>query len=246
MFSKATILTLCALALACSGSSAPTSPPSTSPPPPPTTFALTGHVFDLIAGGPLNGATITILDGRNASRMTTSDANGAFRLPGLMVGGFTVRVRYDGYDSIFRGLTFVADTSMDVQMRPAMQTLAGTWAGTLSFFPATSAREDVAIPELTVTHAGSSVSSTFRTSGPYQGSFSGTLKDQSAIASTTGVTGTLTLSQFVAGRGPITCTGTSDFTGTVNWVQMMMTAPQVAFDCGTTFTNVTIAVGRQQ
>jgi hypothetical protein len=243
MFTRATILTLCALTLACSGS-APTSPPSTSVPPA-TTFALTGHVSDVNTLAPLSGATVAILDGKNALRATFSDANGGFRLTGLTAGGFTIRVRYDGYDSVFRGIIFVADTSIDVQMRPARQTLAGTWTGVLSFLLGTAPRE-VSIPQLTIVHTASSVSSAFLTSGPYQGSFTGTLKDPSAIASTTDVTGTLTLTLDLSGRGPLTCTGTSDFTGTVNWTQMMITTPLIILECGTTATNVAIALVRQQ
>ena len=239
MFPRATFIALCVLALACGDSSGPTAPPSS--PPPPTTFALAGHVSDVNTGRPLTGATITILDGRNASRATTADGGGAFRLTDLMVGGFTVRVMYSGYDSVYRGITFVADTAIDVQMRPAMQTLAGTWAGTLSFSRANGAREDVAIRQLTMLHSEITVSSTFLTSGPYQGSVTGTLRDPSSIASTTDVAGTMTLTLDLSGRGPLTCKGTSDFTGTVNWTEMVLTAPQVVFECATTFTNVTIA-----
>jgi hypothetical protein len=234
------------MTIACSGSSAPTAPPSTSVPPAPTTFALTGRVSDRSTGGALTGATITILDGGNASRTTISDSIGAFSLTDMMVGGFTVRVRNDGYDSVFRNVTFVADTSIDVQMTPARQTLAGTWTGVLSFSTATGARQEAAIPQLTIAETGSTVSSTFLTSGPYQGSFSGTLKDPSAIASTTAIAGTLTVTIDLAGRGPLTCTGTSDVAGTVDWTQMMMTAPIITFPCGTTLTNVTMALERQQ
>jgi hypothetical protein len=140
----------------------------------------------------------------------------------------------------------VSDTSIEVQMRPAMQTLAGTWTGTLSFSRANSAREDVAIPQLTMAHSSINVSSAFLTSGPYQGRFTGTLRDPSSVASTTDVTGTMTLTLDLSGRGPLTCNGTSDFTGTVNWTQMVLTARQVVFECATTFTNVTISLARQQ
>jgi hypothetical protein len=56
----------------------------------------------------------------------------------------------------------------------------------------------------------------------------------------------LTVSQFIAGRGPITCTGTSDFTGTVNWTHAALGAPQIALDCGTTILAVAISLDRQQ
>src|SRR5438045_2608710 len=98
MFSKAAFIALCVLTLACGDSSAPTAPPA-GPVPPPTTFALTGHVSDADTGRALIGATISVLDGRNASRATTSNGTGAFRLTDLVVGGFTVRLMYSGYDS---------------------------------------------------------------------------------------------------------------------------------------------------
>src|SRR5262249_29608420 len=111
---------LCVMTFACGESPAPTAPPSGSEPPAPRTFALTGQVSDFNTGSPLVRATITILDGGNASRAATSDGRGAFRLADLVAGGFTIRVRYSGYDSVFRGVTFVSDTSIDIQMRPAM------------------------------------------------------------------------------------------------------------------------------
>ncbi len=90
------------------------------------------------------------------------------------------------------------------------------------------------------------MSSTLRTSGPYNGSFSGTLRDPASIASTTEVTGTMMLTEFIAGRGPTTCSGTSPFTGTANWTDMVMTAPRISLDCGVVLTNVAISLQRQQ
>jgi len=55
----------------------------------------------------------------------------------------------------------------------------------------------------------------------------------------------MTLTLDLSGRGPLTCSGTSGFTGTVNWTQMALIAPRIAFECGTTFTTVTIALVRR-
>ena len=152
-------------ALACSDSP-PT--PSNPRPLPPTEFALSGHVSDVNTGAPLSGATIAIIDGANVGRATTSGADGTYVLA-MGPGGFTMRVRSDGYDSVFQGVTFVADTRVDIQMRRVMQSLAGTWTGTLSFVQVnTGIGTDAAIPALVMTHAGSAISSAFRTSGPYQ------------------------------------------------------------------------------
>lgn len=184
------------------------------------------------------------MDGVNAQRTTTSDANGGFRLGDLSVGGFTLRARYSGYDSEFRNITFVADTAIDLVMRPAMQTLAGAWTGTLAFTLSSGTRQSVAIPQLAMVHDGNRVSSNFLTSGPYLMSFSGTLGDPALLASTAAFAGTLTITMTLSGRGPLTCQGTSGFTGTVDWTHMVMTTPQVVFECGVTFTNVTTSLIR--
>jgi hypothetical protein len=95
-------------------------------------------------------------------------------------------------------------------------------------------------------HAGDAVSSTFNTSGPYQGSFSGTLRDASSIGTMTAVTGAMTLILDLSGRPPSTCRGTADFTGTVNWTQLSIGAPRIVFECGTVYTDVTMSFVRQQ
>jgi hypothetical protein len=230
--------------LACSESApAPSSPPR---PLPPAEFSLIGRVSDFNTGVALMGATITVVDGTNVGRATTSGADGTYNLV-LRQGGFTIRARYDGYDSVFQGVTFVANTVVDIQMRPAGQTLAGRWAGTLSFVQSsTGFRTEVAIPQLTMLHAGNNISSTFRTSGPYDGSFSGTLRDPASIASTTETGGTMTVTFDLAGRNPMTCQGTGTFAGTINWTRAAMTAPQITLECGITLTPVTIALERQQ
>jgi hypothetical protein len=232
---------LCALTLACSQSSPAPSDPR---PLPPAEFSLTGRVSDLNTGAPLIGAAIAVVDGTNVGRATTSGADGTYTLV-LRPGGLTIRARYGGYDSVFQGVTFVANTLVDIQMRPAGQTLAGTWAGTLSVVQA-GIPTDVAIPQLTMTQAGSNISSTFSTSSPYGGSFSGTLRDPASIASTTETSGTMTVTYNLSGRNPMTCRGTGSFTGTVNWTRATMTAPPMTLDCGISLTAVTMALERQQ
>lgn len=239
MLAKSAIVALCLTASACGG------PAPMSPAPQPTTLTLSGRVTDADTGALLAGAAVTILDGKDAARAAVTDAGGSFRLTGLTAGGFTVRVRDEGYDSFFQGITFVADMSIEVRMKAAKQTLAGTWTGTLSFTTANGARQDVAMPQLTIMHVGDAVSSTFLTSGPYQGSFAGTLRDPS-IASTTAIAGTMAVTLDLSGRPPTTCRGTADFTGTVNWTQLSIVAPRMVFECGTVFTGVAMSFVRQQ
>ena len=240
MLGRSAVIALCLAAFACGG------PEPMPPTAPSTTFTLSGRVIDADTGAALASAAINILDGKDAGRTAVTDAAGSFRLAGLTAGGFTVRVRDQGYDSFFQGVTFVADTSIEVRLKAANQTLAGTWTGTLSFTTANGARQDIPVPQLTIVHAGDAVSSTFLTAGPYQGSFSGTLRDPSSIGSTTAIAGTMTVILDMSGRPPSTCGGTADSTGTVNWTQISIGAPQMVFACGTVFTDVTMSFVRQQ
>jgi hypothetical protein len=239
MLGRSAVIALCLAAFACGG------PEPMPPTAPSTTFTLSGRVIDADTGAALASAAINILDGKDAGRTAVTDAAGSFRLAGLTAGGFTVRVRDQGYDSFFQGVTFVADTSIEVRLKAANQTLAGTWTGTLSFTTANGARQDIPVPQLTIVHAGDAVSSTFLTSGPYQGSFAGTLRDPS-IASTTAIAGTMAVTLDLSGRPPTTCRGTADFTGTVNWTQLSIVAPRMVFECGTVFTGVAMSFVRQQ
>jgi Carboxypeptidase regulatory-like domain len=238
MCSRLICTALCALTLACGSTPTPSDP---RPLPPPI---LSGRVSDLNTGAPLTAVILTVIDGPNASRTTVSDAGGRFLFGTLTVGRFTLRARYQGYDSVFQGVNFVADTTLNIQMQPAMQTLSGTWTGTLSFMQ--NGAKTVAIPQLTLVHTGTSISSTFLTSGPYQGSFSGTLRDPASIASRTETGGTMTVTYDVAGRNPMTCRGTVSFTGTVNWTRAAMTASQITLECGIALTAVTMSLERQQ
>ena len=217
----------------------PAPAPAAGPP-----FTISGRVTDLTSGSPLAATSVTVIDGADVDRTTATDASGAFQLSGLALGGRMLRFRHDGYDSVFRGVQLVADASLSIQMRPAMQSLAGTWTGSLTVTtPGTPNAQTTSIPELNLTHAGSDIS------GVYPNTivlFTGTLRNPSAIAATTDVTGTLMLTVFEGGRSIITCTGRGPMSGTVNWTRLVVVAPQVPFDCGFTYTNVTVSLVRQQ
>ena len=188
--------------------------------------------------------SVTIIDGTNTGRTATTDAAGAFQLADLELGGRTVRFRHEGYDSVFRGVTLVSDTSVSISMRPAMQSLAGTWTGSLTVTMSNTPNpQTTSIPELNITHAGADVS------GAYPNTivlFTGTLRNPSAIGATTEITGTVVLTVFQGGRSNVTCLGRGAMSGTVNWTRLVVVAPQVPFDCGFTYTNVTVALLRQQ
>src|SRR4051812_11336977 len=210
MFTRRALIALCLFAFGCGGSGS-TSPSATTPQP--TTLTLSGRVLDADTNRGVAGATGTILDGKNANATTATDATGPFHLAGMTPGGFTISVRATEYDSAFQGVTLTADTSDTVPMKAANKTLAGTWAGSLSFTEAGIGRQDLALPQVTMAQDGNTVSAKFGSSGPYQASFTGTLRDPSPIGPTTALTGTMTVVEDISGRPPKTCTGTAEFTG---------------------------------
>ena len=244
--------------MACGGAGAPTTPtPSPAPAPAPTPvpapgpapapgppFTISGRVTDLTGGSPLAATSVAIIDGADLNRATATDASGTFALSGLTLGGRMLRFRHDGYDSVFRGVQLVADTSLSIQMRPAMQSLAGTWTGTLTETrPTTPNPQTESVPELNVTQTGADMSGVYPNTVVL---FTGTLRNPSAIGATTEVTGVIRLDVSQGGRNIITCHGSGAMSGTVNWTRLVIVAPQVPFDCGFTYTNVTVSLVKQQ
>jgi len=244
--------------MACGGADAPTTPtpspapaPAPAPVPPPgpvpapgPPFTISGRVTDLDSGSPLPATSVTIIDGTDISRATATDASGGFALSGLTLGGRMLRFRHDGYDSVFRGIQLVADTSLSIQMRPAMQSLAGTWTGSMTATtPGTPNVQTTSIPELNLTHAAAEISGVYPNTVVL---FTGTLRNPSAIGATTEVTGVIRLDVSQGGRNIITCHGSGAMSGTVNWTRLVIVAPQVPFDCGFTYTNVTVSLVKQQ
>ncbi len=234
---------LCATTIAC-GSPAPTSSS-----PPATSFALTGRVSDTTTNIPLAGADIRVLDGKNLSRFAVSDATGAFRIADLALGGFTVRVRRDGYDSAYRGVNLFQDVFVDFQLAPVMTTVAGTWGGDVIFtfvLPGGPTNGESNVPEARLTQSGGVVSSNMFASGSSQITFTGSLQDPSAIGSTTAISGTITFVQDLAGRNPVTCRGMTTFTGTINWTTLSMVTAPFALDCGTMYSKVVLSFRKEQ
>lgn len=86
-------------------------------PPPQSTFTVAGIVSDDSLETPISAATVTILDGANAGRSSTTDGNGYYSIPTLRPGSFTIRATKAGYNPGDRGLTLSADTRIDLRMR---------------------------------------------------------------------------------------------------------------------------------
>jgi carboxypeptidase family protein/uncharacterized protein DUF3761 len=86
-------------------------------PPPQSAFTIAGVVSDDDEETPIAGATVTVVDGANAGRSSTTDGNGYYSIPALRTGSFTIRATKGGYNAADRGLTLSADTRLDLRMR---------------------------------------------------------------------------------------------------------------------------------
>jgi hypothetical protein len=94
---------------------APSSPSNTSQAAPVAHWALSGAVTSS-AGGSISGAVVTVVDGPDANRTTSTDASGRFTLAGLAQGGVTIRVTARGYSDATMGITLIANLAVDVRL----------------------------------------------------------------------------------------------------------------------------------
>jgi hypothetical protein len=238
---------LCAATVACSSPASNPSPPSQSSGLP-TSFALNGRVKDATTSNPIAAAFVELLDDNgNTLRWVTSDGTGAFRFAELSKGGYTIRISRSGYDSA-SGLVFFnfGDESEDFRLTPALTTLTGMWAGVLTFSTTTGSSQSVTIPPAYLFQRDVvSLDAGFIPTGPPNtANVFGTIQNQSALGSTSGITGTLSFG-YTTPRFPQHCVGMAAFTGTINWTTMVVTAPQIIVDCGITYTNVVLSVSKQ-
>ncbi|MCM2258293.1 MAG: carboxypeptidase-like regulatory domain-containing protein [Vicinamibacteria bacterium] len=86
------------------------------------TWTLQGYVTDSSTGRPVAGATVTILDGPNSGRSTTTDGNGYFVLPNLTQSGFTIRVCAPTHDCANRAVTLTSSLQIDVRLTATTST----------------------------------------------------------------------------------------------------------------------------
>ena len=94
----------------------------------PGTYRLTGFVSD--SGIPISGATVDVLDGSRAVMSVRTDAEGIYRLYGL-VGDVEVRVRADGYPDQVRGIPVLDNARLDFAL-PAGATVTGSYELTIT------------------------------------------------------------------------------------------------------------------
>jgi hypothetical protein len=93
------------------------------------------------AGAPLAGATISILDGSNGGRSTTTNSAGAYRFDGLQSSNGNVSAKASGYQESIRGLYIDGNASLNFTLTavPASPTFTGTWRGRAT---STSCKDD--------------------------------------------------------------------------------------------------------
>jgi hypothetical protein len=97
MRTTACLLVLALFVSACGGGTSGTGvAPTTPTPPTPTTYSLTGRVTSA-AGPAIPGASVSILDGPNAARATSTDSAGNYSFTALTASGFTLSVSAGGF-----------------------------------------------------------------------------------------------------------------------------------------------------
>ncbi len=128
-FELAAVIIVTGIVIGC-GSSSPTSP-TPSPTPTASTWALTGTVSSSVGGG-IAAATVSILDGPDAGKQTTTDGGGRFSFTGLMQAGFTLRATANGYTPVSKGVTLTSNTTTDFQL-PRLPVARLTFEGDLGF-----------------------------------------------------------------------------------------------------------------
>jgi hypothetical protein len=134
----AALLFLSLSSTACTeGSSSPTGP-STRPtidvlPPAPgdATFTLTGRITESAPAKPggIDGASVTIADGVNAGRSTTTDLTGYYTLASLKPSSFTLAVSATGYVTASEKIDLAFDRTTNLELRPEPTRLTYTLRG---------------------------------------------------------------------------------------------------------------------
>jgi len=79
--------------------------------------AILGIVADSGTGLPLEGATITLETGGQASYLTLTDRNGYYQIPGIGRGTYTLLIRRVGYVEHVQIISFTADEQRTVSVR---------------------------------------------------------------------------------------------------------------------------------
>jgi hypothetical protein len=112
------VVLLVTLAWACSGNKG-TGPSPTPLPSPTTTFWLTGNVSHTDTSAAVAGATVSIINGPNAGKSTTTDLSGNYTFIALEQSGFfLVDVSAANYISQYKGVTLTSNLTLNFSLRP--------------------------------------------------------------------------------------------------------------------------------
>jgi hypothetical protein len=114
------VLAVAVAAMSCGDSESPTTPTPPPPPPAPSSFTLSGGVTESepTTTKRIPGATVAFVDGTNAGKTATADAEGNYRITNVLAGASTVRASADGYQEATRPVTISADTSLIIALNP--------------------------------------------------------------------------------------------------------------------------------
>jgi hypothetical protein len=112
------LLLLLVLAACGGGNDTATSPSPTPTPTTPTvtTFSLTGQVTDGATSAAISGATVSIGDGVNSGKSTTTTAAGTYSFSALQQAGFTLNVSATDYVSTSKGVTLTSNQTVSFQL----------------------------------------------------------------------------------------------------------------------------------
>ena len=86
--------------------------------PAPPTFTLSGVVNDGTTGpsGRIPNTVVTVLDGSNAGKSTSSDNNGTYELKGLASGTFSVSASFSNYETATKTVNVSENTTVDFSL----------------------------------------------------------------------------------------------------------------------------------
>ena len=92
-----------------------------------STFSLSGHVADMAAPAKaIAAATVSIGDGPNTGRSTTTDEAGNYRFADLQRSGFTVTVSAENYSAQSLGINLVSNQTLSFALRRSTSTVPPT------------------------------------------------------------------------------------------------------------------------
>ncbi len=106
---------------------------ASTPTPAPSNVSLTGNVSS-ISGSRLSGATVTILDGPNSGRSTTTNSNGDYRFDTLQAGATSLVARALGYQDGNLSINIAGTSVLNFTLQPVVDPFTGTWNGGVETF----------------------------------------------------------------------------------------------------------------